>query len=150
MQREISHSLGCLMSVFLARSALRKDLSSLVCKLCHFAICLCCSPSFTEKVKLSSTPCKSGQQPWHCAVPSQNAFVSVGKESRSQPLYNSCLIQSCSAVDTSSSLSRVLDGVSKSSFWPRLFPDPVSVNNRIPDTLICSAILTFQKPVTKF
>lgn len=85
MQYEISHSLGCFMSLFLARSALRKDLSSLVCELCHFAICLCCSPSFTEKVKLSSIPCKSGQQPWLFTVPAWNAWVSVGRGSRSHP-----------------------------------------------------------------
>lgn len=48
---------SCLMSVFLARSNLRKDcdLSSLKCKLCHFVICLCCSLSFTENFKLSPT-----------------------------------------------------------------------------------------------
>lgn len=91
MQHEISHSLGCLMSVFLARSALRKDLSSLVCKLCHFAICLCCSPSFTEKVKLPSTPCKSGQQARHCTVPVWNACV-CGEGKRKPPLYGLCLI----------------------------------------------------------
>lgn len=84
MQHEISHSLGCLMSVFLARSALRKDLSSLVCKLCHFAICLCCSPSFTEKS--SSLPLLANQGSRHgTALCPREMRVSVRKGSRSHP-----------------------------------------------------------------
>lgn len=87
MQREISHSLGCLMSVFLARSALRKDLSSLVCKLCHFAICLCCSPSFTEKVKLSSTPCNQGSSRGTALCPHEMHVCLWGRGAEVTPLW---------------------------------------------------------------
>lgn len=56
---------------------------------CMWALSFChlfvLSPSFTERVNLSSTPCKSGQWPWHCTVPTWNACVPVGKGSRSHP-----------------------------------------------------------------
>lgn len=104
-----------------------------------------------KKIKLSSTPCKSGQQPWHCTVPTWNACMSVGKGSRSHSfmagVWSSPALFWTLACSWAGSWIRQYPRVA--SDLPRLFTDPVwvrqIVTHRIPDTLICSATLSYRE-----